>query len=791
MQLINLKIIIELDKKYNKAEKNSNKMNEQICYCYDELFPTRKSQADSIIRYIDSYNDNDRFALLLNGSWGEGKTSLIKGIEDKCQNKYNMIFIQPMMFDKRDLLTKYFFERLKEILNEKKIYTGKGSNVELYFSSLLNWVNKKSTVGFIDNIINKETKDFREIKEELQSDIKKYVEDKKIIVIVDDFDRVEVETIKEVLMFIREIIDFDGISIILLMEYSKIISNSIDDAYLNKYIDFRINLNSVEINEIITTFVETAIRLEENNNDLKNKKTILIDGIIDVFIKLEKLCEEKIEKIEKIDKKEENEAKDIYIEIKKEIKSNKKNIRLIKKITREYIKAYHQLYIKARNQNIENEDLKIELDNDDIKCILKFIIVKNIFIDEYNEMVNQGSIYNYLNEIYPQNPKKSYIVSLFNEVSSYRESLKNINRYIMLDALMKNQVDDIKYETLTVKESKLKKLDGYDFPIDRDIWNLKEYNEGIEKFNDLNNLIWGDYCEKGDRIKTKIRIKKIEDLLLKHLQKYDEKKGIKLLEIYYNTNRIFDRSEFSYGFITKIYKIIKSESYTQNDISIIKNNVNIIRNENIKYLCRFIDAVFKIRDENKKFEVAVYNNLDRFNDKLAELLKVSDKYHTNKEMFYNLLEKVKSNINKIEEKSGMNKNYLYVSITKFKMIEKICSRIESKIPHMPEIDRSLREYIEYCRDSKEFENVALNTLENILTSEEFEEEHLDVCYGMLNGLMNFKKEVKYRQIINLMDRVIEKANKNRYPHQYTILQLQNLIIYKEVCKNSIYNSIES
>ncbi|EGT4145609.1 AAA family ATPase, partial [Clostridium perfringens] len=248
--LVNIKVLFNLEIFDQKNKKiTTNKMKEYVCESYDELFPTRKNQADILIDYIDSFNKNDiRFTLLINGKWGTGKTSLIKAIENKVKDRYIMIFIQPMIFDKRELLIKYFCERLREVLEKEMIYTGKGSNLESYLVSLLNLVNKKVNIGLKDISIDKKSKDFREIKKNLQKDIKVCTKNKRIIVIVDDFDRVGIKIKKEVLMFIRELIDFDGIDTVLLMEYSKLLDekNGLTKEYLDKYIDKRIELSSVE-----------------------------------------------------------------------------------------------------------------------------------------------------------------------------------------------------------------------------------------------------------------------------------------------------------------------------------------------------------------------------------------------------------------------------------------------------------------------------------------------------------------------------------------------------------------
>ncbi len=83
---------------------------------------------------------------MVNGQWGAGKTSLINSLEKKRyeelskEEKINIIFIQPMMFDKKELLVDYFCERLKELFIEGKIYIGNNSNIENYLNSLLKWM---------------------------------------------------------------------------------------------------------------------------------------------------------------------------------------------------------------------------------------------------------------------------------------------------------------------------------------------------------------------------------------------------------------------------------------------------------------------------------------------------------------------------------------------------------------------------------------------------------------------------------------------------------------------------
>ncbi|MER2172732.1 MAG: P-loop NTPase fold protein, partial [Psychrobacillus psychrodurans] len=206
----------------NNSDKVDDESDVEI-KSYKQLMPTRQHELKKIITLLMGNNYNEPFALLLNGNWGEGKTSLVNVLSKKLKADGNFnIFIQPLILDTTEKLIEYFFSQLEDILKSNGIYTGKDSPFKKYINIIfqsINTLNLKQVIKFdefLSNLDNKEHTDFRRTKEILENDIQrlldskskkslnddedlsdltKYVvNNKKIFIIVDDFDRVEEET---------------------------------------------------------------------------------------------------------------------------------------------------------------------------------------------------------------------------------------------------------------------------------------------------------------------------------------------------------------------------------------------------------------------------------------------------------------------------------------------------------------------------------------------------------------------------------------------------------------------
>ncbi|EDT23195.1 KAP family P-loop domain protein [Clostridium perfringens B str. ATCC 3626] len=744
-----------LTQKRNKE--NNNSLDENICESYEELFPTRQKQVDNIINYIDSFRINSRFTLLLNGQWGAGKTSLINSLEKRYEEmnkkeKINIIFIQPMMFDKKDLLVDYFCERLKELFIEGKIYVGNNSNVENYLNSLLKWMDKKTgtDIQHILNLGSKETDDFRKIKKSLQNDIYKYTYNfGRIIVVVDDFDRVEAATIKEILMFIRELIDFNGINTILLMQYSKIINedNGLTKEYLDKYIDYRIELNKVDFKEILITFFNKAL----NSNDMKDlsKSNADISEVLNLFKNNIDLLVKNINQIKnfssfeyKKDKETNSEIDIIYNQITSNINNSLTNVRVIKKIVKETCLSYKKLQ-KNCNDFI--------LDEEDLRFIFKFIYIKNIFIDEYNYIANLNSFHTYYEDFYvmsystskrePIEPIKEIFIRFFNEISNKEiTEIKKINRFHIANAILKNAFNNIDYETdekfnefaKYIDQTSIQNIEDFNF-----VYGHNHYNISFDNLREFYNSIKLKYLEDINLENFKKRIAKLNKLSLELSKREENLDELLRIYNYYGINSTW--FNFNNDFINDIYDLLKNSNLKSTTFPTrmmeIRKSKNNIFSLNLHILINI--------NNNYNKDIKVINEISELFVKLQESM------YQNTEDYKSYIKSLKYSIGKIKLKD-------------FEIIlsEEEFDRIISNINKYIELEEVLFK-VEDLFNNKSFtlDNVNLDNVYSILNKIKTFEEFNELSSYILKLILNPEYNLVQVKDIRLIRRLIDDSTK--------------------------------
>ena len=241
------------------------------------LFPARKVELENIINQIYNYTSDEPYVISIVGKWGEGKTGIIECIKKEFAHDNNIIWIQPMIVDSRESLVKYFFSELSTILADNGVYTGKSSHVEKYMKIVLEIVAGHSSIVDWFAASKNELKDYRAFKESLQPDINVVTNEKdgkakKILVMVDDFDRVDDDVKLSILKFIKEIADFKGLLVIFAMNLEKATEREISCEYLEKFVTKRFDLKQLDEEDIINYFLDKEIffsEVEYDNSTLK------------------------------------------------------------------------------------------------------------------------------------------------------------------------------------------------------------------------------------------------------------------------------------------------------------------------------------------------------------------------------------------------------------------------------------------------------------------------------------------------------------------------------------------
>ncbi|MGZ9586647.1 P-loop NTPase fold protein [Paenibacillus marinisediminis] len=445
LQLLSLKSITE------KVAKVNEESDVEI-HSYEQLLPTRKQDYSDMFRILKTNNYDEPFAMVLNGDWGTGKTSLINVLSSKLtKNRNHIIFIQPMILDTPEKLMEYFFNQLKDILSSNGIFIGRDSPFKQYLNVIIqtiNTLNLKQAIKldmFLGDLDSKEPSDFRSSKKRLEEDIQKLLssgikenkrkkdgaksDKSKIYIIVDDFDRVEEETFNSTLVFIKEIVNFNGITVVFLMDEKKIDGNKkINRVYLDKFVNKKFQLSKIDYQELFSYFIQTvdeSIFINEwTQKIIKEIKKNIVVFITDLI----KNISDQVDDIQKeIDSLSRNTSKNQHnidtqlndliarkMEVKgylQKLNDGISNVRRVKKIIREI-----KILLEAIDLQIsEYETFKINLSKvEQIReIIVRVAIFKILFGEHVDKLIQQGDdFYNVMQDIkYLKN--KNYLLNLF------------------------------------------------------------------------------------------------------------------------------------------------------------------------------------------------------------------------------------------------------------------------------------------------------------------------------------------------------------------------------------------
>ena len=405
----------------------------------DQLFETRKKELDYILKYFrDNKNKiKEPFAVSISGKWGEGKTSFTNVLKEELKNDYIILDIHPMITDTKEGLIKYFSRNLENQFIQQGIDTGTDSSIEDYFTSIFSLIDSKGIIYNNKILKNNKTEklDLREKKQYLQQDIDKLIlkSKKNILVVVDDFDRFDNETRYSILTFIKEIINFNGIKTIILLDYSIVEKedSKITYEFLEKFINKRFELSRIDKNEILEYYdkmvYDNEIQEYDCNFDLKLNNVIkdlndnikyIIDNLDNKVDKYNKRIEElkyskQDEDIKEIENKKEKIIETEYFKI--ELINSIGNTRKLKRIIREIQDKIHYMNYIYNKFSSEQKDVMVE--NLDIsKIITTMTLIKVLFEKEYDVILRSKDFETYLKNIKNSRVKGLIYSSIFRDV---------------------------------------------------------------------------------------------------------------------------------------------------------------------------------------------------------------------------------------------------------------------------------------------------------------------------------------------------------------------------------------
>jgi len=214
----------------------------------------RNPLAEKIADFISKLEDKESLVIGIEGEWGSGKTSFINLIIDKLKinDKSIIVKFNPWHFSNQNELVKDFFYSLSSLLKQdddpKKTNRIKNYVEKLINKNEINIIPEISFCGFKIKLgeykpINNQT--LEKQKEEIDKLLNEF--DKKIVIIIDDIDRLDSEETKLIFKLVKLTANFSNTIFLLAYDRTKVANRITEDGipgeeYLKKIIQLGFTL---------------------------------------------------------------------------------------------------------------------------------------------------------------------------------------------------------------------------------------------------------------------------------------------------------------------------------------------------------------------------------------------------------------------------------------------------------------------------------------------------------------------------------------------------------------------
>ena len=262
---------IKYEKKENISVASSNISLSDEPAKHDEL--GRKQFIEDLYKDISCLPFNDSFVFGLHGKWGEGKTSTIFFLQERFIENQNFIVVNfdPWYFNDEKAIMSAFYGEIERAINKRLIFP----NLKKAFNKYLKIVSS----GVLQKGIRYSLAFGEESIEEVKQRIESYIEQIgiKLLIIVDDIDRLQAEEILLIFKLVRLNTKFKNTVFLLSFDQivvQKVLENSFktDPAFLEKIVQKPVPLPAIEQSKI-DEFLDTHLnKLFDEINIAKDER---------------------------------------------------------------------------------------------------------------------------------------------------------------------------------------------------------------------------------------------------------------------------------------------------------------------------------------------------------------------------------------------------------------------------------------------------------------------------------------------------------------------------------------
>lgn len=298
--------------------------NSAPSYLFEDV-PIQSEQKfnDLVTRLEDAVKQHydGSFSIGLIGPWGHGKTTFIRALKNRLKHQTRKkeileVNFSPFLNHKKDEIIVEFFTALSEQLSR---YSGRlAKSLKDYSNSLVKLYKNQEITDILSNQNSIHGKSAHELYEEINAQIG--VVNKKIVVYVDDVDRLNADEILEVLKLIRNTSNFSNTIFILAFDKGYVIKALSEERkymakkYVDKFFQLEVYLPEIQTGELrnyLNELLKNSSGIEPRNylmfEDAINSEELLFSDFVKNYRDVIRLANQIIY--------EHNLVKDLFIEV--------------------------------------------------------------------------------------------------------------------------------------------------------------------------------------------------------------------------------------------------------------------------------------------------------------------------------------------------------------------------------------------------------------------------------------------------------------------------------------------
>lgn len=475
--IISAEVMTKLLEKLMLKQKRKKEKKENKGYDYPDpdLYPTRKRQLERFIAVLKEQR-YEPYAVMISGEWGKGKTSFVKALEKELEES---CFIWVWAGSEKNVseIMSRISDQIVAKLKENNIFLDRQDLIEKYFltfSDLLEDTALKPLRKVAGTMLNKKSIDESKY---LNSKLDEL--DKVIYLIIDDLDRCDREYQSKMFKVIRESMELHNCKTIFLVDKTKFLTKKQDANYIEKYVNYTLDLCEVDYPEIVNFVIEDIW----DDEFIQNMHPILLrnrsaEQIRDIVYRFPITLIEKIENEILTEKNQHNKKNNNVKKIKKleqAVLRIKKEIIIPRKV-KNYLKGIKR-DADAFNNGIDMIDGEL-LEEDWLGAIIRVQYVKNFMPKVFDDIRMDSNIYEFCKKY------KKYTLDMVFDLN-FAGLIHNEKKEILLNLII-YKIDVIDFSQVkTMREKRLFELHSGRAVIS----HIKEYLEFAETYDDLKKIL--------------------------------------------------------------------------------------------------------------------------------------------------------------------------------------------------------------------------------------------------------------------------------------------------------------